>query len=278
MYGLLSVIIFTNNSLVNKYLNIMIWDQLNSKQIAELDRNIPVLLNLSATEQHGAHLPLSTDRLIGDYFAALINKDIMESILILPSIPIGCSDHHMDFPGTLSLNHSTFAAVVKDIIKSVLRHGFNKIILFNSHGGNEGIMQVIIEEIGFANPTVYIVGVTWWNLARQKLMGITETGPGGTGHACEFETSLIQLIAPQLVDNSQIRKGTDVSSFSWAEGDMLQGSKASYYRTIKSRTPNGVLGDPTKSSAKKGIAIAASVIESLKQLVLDIQAAVALQE
>ena len=256
----------------------MIWDQLNSKQIAVLDKNIPVLLNLSATEQHGAHLPLSTDRLIGDYFATLINKEMMEDILILPSIPIGCSDHHMDFSGTLSLNHFTFAAVVKDIIKSVLFHGFNKIILLNSHGGNDGIMQVIIEEIGFENPTVHIVGVTWWNLARKELMDITETGPGGTGHACEFETSLIKLIAPQLVNNSQIRKGANVSTFTWAEGDMLQGAKASYYRTIKSRTPNGVLGDPTKSSAKKGIAIASCVIKSLKQLVLDIQAVGVLQK
>jgi creatinine amidohydrolase len=249
---------------------IMIWDQLTSKQLAALDKNIPVLLNLAATEQHGAHLPVSTDRLIGEHFAASLNTEMMETILILPSVSIGCSDHHMEFPGSLSLSHSTFAAVVKDIVTSVLHHGFNKIILLNSHGGNQGIMQVIIEQLGYANPAAHIVGVTWWNLVKEELRNITETGPGGTGHACEFETSLIQAIAPHLVDNSQVQKGANVPTFAWAEGDMLQGPKASYYRTMKSMTPNGVFGDPVKSSAKKGLQITACVVAALKQLATDI--------
>ena len=75
---------------------------------------------------------------------------------------IGCSDHHIGFCGTLSLSHSTFIAVVKDIIQSVIQHGFNKIISLNSHGGNQGVMQVIVEQLGFANPGASIVGAMWW--------------------------------------------------------------------------------------------------------------------
>ncbi|MEO5998865.1 MAG: creatininase family protein [Chitinophagaceae bacterium] len=248
----------------------MIWDQLSSKQIAALDKTIPVLLNLCATEQHGAHLPLSTDRLIGEHFSALLNKEMMETILILPSVPIGCSDHHMEFPGSLSLSHATFSAVVQDIVRSVLHHGFYKIILLNSHGGNQGIMQVIVEQLGYANPPAHIVGVTWWNLVKEELKKITETGPGGTGHACEFETSIIQVIAAELVNNSEMAKGANTTTFPWAEGDMLQGPKASYYRTMKSMTPNGVFGNPVKATAEKGRRITAVVVEALKQLVRDI--------
>lgn len=248
----------------------MNWDQLTSKQLSALDKKIPVLLNLTATEQHGPHLPLSTDRLIGEHFATGLNMEIPEKILILPSVSVGCSDHHMGFSGSLSLSHSTFSAVVKDVITSVFHHGFHHIILLNSHGGNQGIMQVIVEQLGFENPTMHVVGVTWWNLVKEELKTISETGQGGTGHACEFETSLIQTIAPHLVDNAQVQKGANVPTFSWAEGDMLQGPKAAYYRTMKSMTPNGIFGNPIQSSAQKGERITACVVKALVNLVSDL--------
>lgn len=250
----------------------MIWDRLTTKQLSALNKNIPVLLNLAATEQHGAHLPIATDRIIGEHFATLLNTEISEKVLILPPVSIGCSDHHMEFSGSLSLSHSTFSAVVEDIINSVIRHGFRKIILLNSHGGNQGIMQVIIERLGYANPTTHIIGATWWNLAKEELKNITETTFGGTGHACEFETSLMLAINPDLVNKTEIAKGGNVPTFDWAEGDMLQGGRASYYRTMKTMTPNGVFGDPTMASAEKGIKISTCVVSALKKLVADVYA------
>src|SRR5690606_38355464 len=136
-------------------------------------------------------------------------------------------DHHMEFAGSLSLSHATFAALVKDMVHSVFHHGFRTIILLNSHGGNQGIMQVIVEQLGFANPDKHVVGVTWWNLVKAELKKITETQSGGTGHACEFETSLIKEIAPHLVNDDLIKEGANVATFSWAEGDMLMGPSAS---------------------------------------------------
>ncbi|MGH7239461.1 MAG: creatininase family protein, partial [Candidatus Saccharimonadales bacterium] len=143
----------------------MIWDTLTSRELAEVDRNIPVLLPVAATEQHGPHLPLATDRLIVEYYANLLDAEVNESILILPSVDIGCSDHHMAFQGTLSLGHATFLSVVKDIVGSVLHHGFNKIILLNSHGGNQGILQVALEQLGYEHPDAHFVTTTWWVLA-----------------------------------------------------------------------------------------------------------------
>ncbi len=247
----------------------MYWDQLSSKQIAALDKNIPVLLNIAAIEQHGAHLPVATDRLIGEYFSGLLNKEMEDKVLILPIVAVGCSDHHMDFSGTLSLSHNTFAAVVKEMIQSVLHHGFYNIILLNSHGGNQGIMQVIVEQLGFANPHAHIIGGSWWNIAKEELLKITESGPGGTGHACEFETSLMKVIAPELVNESLIQKGANVTSFELANGDLLFGPKVSFYRTMKELTPNGVFGNPLLSTVEKGLQIGASVTKALKGLVLE---------
>lgn len=248
----------------------MFWDQLTSVQLAALDKQTPVLLNIAAIEQHGAHLPVATDRMIGEYFSGLLNKEIGDKVLILPVVAVGCSDHHMGFCGTLTLSHATFSAVVKEIIQSVLNHGFYNIILLNSHGGNQGIMQVIIEQLGFANPDAHILGASWWNVAKEELLKITETGPGGTGHACEFETSLMKVIAPNLIQESLIKQGANVPAFPSVEGDLLSGPKISFYRTMKELTPNGVYGDPTKSSAEKGVRIGECVVVALKQLVSDI--------
>ncbi|KAA9034367.1 creatininase family protein [Ginsengibacter hankyongi] len=248
----------------------MIWDQLSYLQLDRLDRNIPVLLTLAATEQHGPHLPLATDRLIGDHFAAALNAAIGDSILILPTVGIGCSGHHLGFPGTLSLSHAAFGMVVKDIIGSVLHHGFYKIILFNSHGGNQGIGQVILEQLGQENPKAHIVGVTWWLIVQEALKKISETGPGGTGHACEFETSLMEVIAPHLVAREQLEKGGNKAGFPWAEGDMLKGPKASYYRNFKTMTSNGIFGNPLKADVGKGIQITNAVVNALQMVVTDL--------
>ena len=248
----------------------MFWDQLTSVQLAAADKQTPVLLNIAAIEQHGAHLPVATDRMIGEYFSGLLNKELGDKILILPIVAVGCSDHHMGFCGTLTLSHATFSAVVKEVIQSVLNHGFYNIILLNSHGGNQGIMQVIIEQLGFANPNAHILGASWWNVAKEELLKITETGPGGTGHACEFETSLMKVIAPHLVQESLIKQGANVSAFPSVEGDLLSGPKISFYRTMKELTPNGVYGNPTKSSVEKGVRIGECVTAALKQLVMDV--------
>lgn len=248
----------------------MIWDQLTSPQIARLDKNIPVLLLIAATEQHGAHLPLSTDRLIGEYFTLQLNELDNDHILILPSISVGCSSHHMDFPGTLTLSHENFSHEVTDIVKSVIHHGFHKIILFNSHGGNQAIGQVLIERLGHQYPKIHFAMATWWRIAGEALNEITETASGGTGHACEFETSLMLLIAPHLVIMENIQPRENNSTFSWAEGDMLHGSKASYYRSMKEMTANGVFGDPVAASLEKGMKINEAVMISLKQMVTDL--------
>jgi creatinine amidohydrolase len=249
---------------------IMIWDELTFAQIGELDRNLPVVLILSATEQHGAHLPLATDRMIGEYFGRQLDEAIPEHVLILPAVQVGCSDHHLDFPGTLSLDHSHFAGQTEDVVKSVLKHGFKKIILLNSHGGNRGIGQVVVERLGHQFPEADIAFISWWQLAGPELSEISETGPGGVGHGGEFETSLMLLIAPELVVKQQISPKTNVPTFQWAEGDLLRAPRALYYRSMKKMTPGGVYGDPTKASAEKGKEIVNIVLAGLQEVALNL--------
>lgn len=248
----------------------MIWDQLTSEQLHGLDRSIPVLLVMAATEQHGPHLPLATDRLIGEFFSKKLHEAVPDHLLILPAVAVGCSDHHMGFAGTLSLSHDSFRNQVKDIIRSVIRHGFQKIILLNSHGGNQAVGQVVLEQLGHEYPDVHFVMTTWWRIAMKRLYEITETGPGGVGHAGEFETSLMLLIAPHLVVKENIYPKSNRPTFPWAEGDMLRGAGASYFRNMKAMTVTGVFGDPTAASKEKGQQITDAVVAALQEVVEDI--------
>jgi len=248
----------------------MIWDELTSPQIGDLDKRIPVVLPIAATEQHGPHLPLATDRIIGEHFAHMLHLEMPDQVLILPAISVGCSDHHMDFPGSLTHTHLTFTQQVLEVIDSVIHHGFSKIIIQNSHGGNQGVGQVIFEQAGFKHPQAEFVFLTWWRIASEILQRITESGPGGVGHACEFETSLMMTIAPQLVIADKIEPGVNQATFDWAEGDMLRSPSAGYFRTMRQMTSNGVFGDPTKASANKGQKITKAVVEALKKIVSDL--------
>lgn len=248
----------------------MIWDQLTSLELSKIAKNTPVILTMAATEQHGKHLPLATDRLIGEHFANELHKVIPNKVLLLPSISIGCSSHHMDFSGTLTISHDTFIRQVEDIVKSVIQHGFTNIILLNSHGGNQAVGQVLVEKFGYENPAKNIIMVTWWKLASDALFALNESGKGGVGHAGEFETSLMLLIAPHLIHLDSIEKGKHTNTFSWSEGDMLRGAKASYYRSTKEMTTNGVFGNPEYGTLEKGKAISKLVVKDLKKIIDDL--------
>ena len=102
-----------------------------------------VVIAFGATEQHGPHLPLSTDALLGDHLARLI-ADRLDAF-VAPTVRIGCSEHHLEFPGTLSVSESTFQLVVADIARSFARGGFRRVVLLPTHGGNFGPLAAALE-------------------------------------------------------------------------------------------------------------------------------------
>ena len=248
----------------------MYWDQLTSPQIDALDRNIPVILPISATEQHGAHLPLATDRMIGEHFCQQLENQITKQVLILPSVGIGCSEHHKDFAGSLSVQHQTFLAQLTDIADSVIGYGFKNILVLNSHGGNQAIGGTFVEIYGYRHPEVNLAIATWWRLAAEALHKLNDTGPGGAGHAGEFETSLMLLIAPELVHLDKMHPKANVPTVDWAEGDMLTGPRVGLYRRMKEMTPIGVYGEPTAGTREKGEKITEVVVQELQRVVQDL--------
>jgi creatinine amidohydrolase len=247
------------------------WELLTSPELGALDRAIPVILPISAVEQHGPHLPVGTDHLIADHLVGAADATLGDEVLVLPSVAAGCSDHHLDFPGTLSLRHATLLDHVEDVADSVLNQGFSTLVVFNAHGGNQGIGQVALERIGAAHPHARVVLTSWWRLAGPELLGISETGAGGVGHACELETSILLAIAPELVKTDLIPERTNKPALSYDDSDMLRASRAALYRRMSQVADTGVAGAPREASAAKGRAGIETIVTQLAGLVHELR-------
>ena len=246
----------------------MQWQRLTTAEIGAYDKATPVVLGIAAIEQHGPHLPVETDVIIGQHLLGAIDERLGRDVLILPGVQVCCSEHHMDFSGTLTVRHETMLAYVGDILNSVAAHGFRNLVLFNSHGGNQAIGQVILEKFGTRHRDCRIAMLTWWRLAGPELAGISELGPGGTGHACEFETSLVLLAEPGAVRRELIPGRSLVETFPWATADMLAGGRGSLYRSMAEQSAGtGVVGDPTTASAAKGQRITAAVVDAAETVI-----------
>ena len=248
----------------------MYWKNLSTKNLHSLSRETPIILPIAAIEQHGDHLPVGTDALINEHFCQKLEERIGSTILICPNIQLGCSSHHLDFTGTLSFSHETMLAAIGDIIASLATHGFKRILLLNSHGGNQGISQVAVEKFGTQHPDMHITAVSWFKLATEKLRPLNESGFQGVGHACEFETSLILASYPETVVKEEI-KDTPMPSYPKPfNGDLLQAPAVSYHRTMRQWTGDGVFGKPSYASAEKGEQITAIIVEALSELLQEI--------
>jgi creatinine amidohydrolase len=160
-----------------------------------------VVIPLAATEQHGPHLPVFTDSIIGDYIAVKAAEQALNAVplLLAPLLPIGCSQHHLAFGGTLSFTSTTYMHVLRDIGESLVKDGFSKIIFLNGHGGNEPIMHQTANDLAVQYP-IWTASASYWSVAREALQAVNASEVGMVpGHAGGFETSAVMAIRPDLV-------------------------------------------------------------------------------
>ena len=242
------------------------------EDVSKLDRNVVIVIPFGAVEQHSYHLPLGTDSILVEEIARRFEATRPDHLLVVPVTWLGCSRHHMEFPGSLTAEIDTFIETGEQIVTSMAAHGFRKFILLNGHGGNIGKIAIMAEKLRYQpGPLLKVIGITYWHLISQEIQSIRETPMGGMNHACELETSMMLAAHPDLVRRDRIEADgpTQVSEFD--EKDMFDPGVVSVTRTVKEISRHGGLGDPTKASAEKGERIFAALISKLNRILDDIQ-------
>jgi creatinine amidohydrolase len=223
------------------------WRKLRADQLRDLAKqDAIVILPVASLEQHGPHLPVEVDSMLGETVAARTAAKVSargQPVVVLPVLWTGLSEHHMSFGGTITLDNAAFAAVVEGVVRSILRHGFRKIVLLNAHGGNENALRSITDDLT-PKYKVPIVQFTYWYAAAVPIAKILET-QGGLSHACEAETSMMMAVRPELVAEDRIPLAKSNTT-----GDIASGVYR--WRTIGARSASGVIGNPEAATREKG--------------------------
>lgn len=240
--------------------------ELSSRALREaIDGGAVVVVPVGATEQHGAHLPLETDwRLCSEVAERACVRAQEEGVpaLVTPAVWVGYSPHHMDFPGTVTLDASTFLALVGQISRSLWHHGARKILLLNGHGGNANLLRSAVQQLRFEHG-VRVAAASYWDFALPAIAQWRASGPGGINHACELETSLMLAVRPDLVDAGEARDATWLPASGFLSGDLALGAPVTVAWSFSELSDEGPLGDPTVASAERGAELLAAIVDRM---------------
>ena len=249
----------------------MRWEELSVPVIERLDRDATVLiLPLGSVEQHGRHLPLGTDTLLAMSLCHAAAERLAGKAAVLPPPWYGFSPHHIRLAGTVTLRAETLMALVEDIVASVVAHGFRRLVVVNGHGGNAGVIDVLSSTLGHRfRGQARIATLTYFHLAREAIERLRTSRPGGMGHACEFETSMIQHIRPELVDIAAAEVTYPDTGSAYLSTDLLGGSRVRTYLDFRDLSPSGTLGDPSLASPEAGARFHAAVVDELTRFIED---------
>ena len=215
-----------------------------------LNRDTPVVFPIAALEQHGRHMPLFTDSLLlAEIFRRVNLTPVAANVLFAPLQWLGNSHHHLDMPGTLSASARCYLDLLNDLAESFLAHRFRRIVFLNGHGGNTVPSQQAIFELRQKyrqQRNLLLLSLTYWDAATPT-GSVAELVQMQMGHACEWETSMMLAIRPDLVVGD-VRQQPEV---------LLGTGSAPAYRgwTMPDRSAPGHLGHPAAATAEKGAAL-----------------------
>jgi creatinine amidohydrolase len=242
------------------------------------------VLPVAATEQHGPHLPLSVDTALVDGVIAAALAHIAAEVpaLFLPTQTVGFSPEHAAFAGTLTLKADTLIRLWTDIAESVAAAGVRKLVLFNAHGGQVGLMDVVARDLR-ARLGMLVYSVNWF--------GLPLTGPQGEDvdalfsahehrfgiHAGEIETSMVLALTPEKVDMAQAQNFASTSEDrSKAYAILGNGKSAKLGWQMQDYNAAGAVGNAAAATPEKGRAVLdaagralAQMLSELHQLPLD---------
>ena len=254
------------------------WADLSTTDFAgfDLSRTIAVL-PVAATEQHGPHLPLSVDPVLvaGVIRAALPHLPVGLKALFLPTQAIGLSPEHARFPGTLTLKNETIVHLWTDIGESVAAAGVRKLVLFNAHGGNVGVMDLVARDLR-ARLDMLVYSVSWFNLPLLDAQGQDVNTRFSADehrfgiHAGDIETSMMLALDADHVDMGQAQNFASSSQTRASQFEILgNGKSAKLGWQMQDYNPAGAVGNAAAATVDKGSALVEAAGRALARLLAE---------
>lgn len=214
------------------------WFDLKGKITEDTVAVIPV----GSTEQHGPHNPLGTDHMIAEKLA----EGVKDEAIVTPTVPVGYSEHHRQFPGTLWVPPQVLQEYVLGILKSLQYHGIKKILIVNGHGGNT--FPLMMAAMTMREQGVFVGIHEWWKASKEE-----------DAHAGFGETSMNLFLYGHLVSKERARDTTT----EWSPP--FQGTKI-WYDTIDF-SDDGTVGRPTKATKEMGEILYNEAVTQLKETI-----------
>jgi creatinine amidohydrolase len=233
-----------------------------------LRRSTGILIPIGSTEQHGPTGLIGTDAICPETIARGVAEEV--DVLVAPTLSVGMAQHHLGFPGSITLRPSTLLAVIRDVVNSLVRHGFDRLYFLNGHGGNIATVTAAFSEIYAESSLGTAVRdglqlrcklANWWVGPRVKALSQELFGEAEGSHATPAEVSLSYFAYPDAV------KSAEMSPKVAPKGEILD---ASDYRQ---RFPDGRIGsDPSLASIEAGAklykASIADVVEDYRRFLV----------
>jgi creatinine amidohydrolase len=259
------------------------WADLSARDFAALQTNGDAarsiaVLPVAATEQHGPHLPLSVDTVLVDGVIAAAFPHLAADlrVLILPTQAVGLSPEHARFAGTLTFSNETILRVWTEIAECVATAGIRKLVLFNAHGGNVSVMDMVARDLR-ARLDMLVYSVSWFNLPLIDAQGndvnalFTPAEHRFGIHGGEIETSMMLALAPTRVDMSQARDFASSAQTRSQQFPILgNGKSAKLAWQTQDYNPAGAVGNAAHATAEKGRAVVDAAGRALAQLLAEV--------
>ncbi len=220
--------------------------ELSAPKIRSLAPDTPIVFPIAAIEQHGPHLPVWTDSLITSTLMESVSERLKDQVLFAPLMWLGNSHHHLDFSGTLSSSPRNYLDLLSDLMENAISQGFRRIVFINGHGGNDVPAKQATFEVRqkYANRSdLLLLMTTYWGLGVEPWKEDASIVQREMGHACEWETSMVMSIRPDLVGDYQELIPVDPGN------PFRPGVRA--WKTAD-RTAPGYIGIPDAASRSKG--------------------------
>ena len=227
------------------------WDELK----AYLEHDDRVILPIGATEAHGRHLGLGTDSIEAEAIAEAVST--ATHVAVAPPLNYGQSLALMEFSGTMSLRPTTLMAVLEDLLRSLYKHGFKRILIVNGHGGNTASVHDTVQTISSELPGLRVKNFDWWTDPESYRI-VTETmGEQAGSHASAGETAFMMAVRPSAVKLKRLTSNN---------APVQPSRELTTVQTFAGKYPDSIMGlDPSNATKEAGEKLLTKCVEICKR-------------